>query len=335
MKAMGERTSAKTAAHAPNEDSRNLDRLLRDTRRRLYAAAAAADYETFGQILTLPDSEADAMEQRLRGGLRSAELDHRRAVARLAKSETPLPFADAAADYRQQGSYQLAESTQYDSGAKVDDDQRKRVFETSLRQPHLSALGFTKGLPVGAGVQICALPEDVVVVLAPHAAPESGFDTAQRLASRLQVPTQIVRAGARTVNPGSGLRARSAEELDDLRAEYPDSAVLLVVVNSEVTSHQRNATRIVESVTPTQTWVCLDGRADAATLLRSLKDLPGDVVPTALAVTHLWEATAPGTVLELGVPVGLIDGAPASDELWSLIAQDAHDRLQTRRRKHR
>ncbi len=325
---------AQTAANARGEDSRNLDRLLRDTRRRLYAAAAASDYEAFGQILTLPDSEADAMEQRLRGGLRSAELDHRRAVARLAKNETPLPFADAAADYRNQGA-RGAENTQYAAGARIDGQQRGRLFQTSLSQPGLSELGFTKGLPLGDAVQVRALPEDVLVVLAPHAAPETGYDTAERLAARLQLPTQIVRAGARTVNPGSGLRARSAEELDDLRAEYPDAAMLLVVVNSEVTSHQRNASRIIESIVPGQTWVCVDGRADAAALVRAVKDLPGELQPDALAVHHLWEATAPGTVLDLGIPVGLVDGAPASEELWALIAQDAHDRLQLRRRANR
>lgn len=331
---MGEEQTTQTAANTRSEDSRNLDRLLRDTRRRLYAAAAASDYEAFGHILTLPDSEADAMEQRLRGGLRSAELDHRRAVAKLAKNETPLPFADAAADYRNQ-STQRVDITQYAAGASLDEQQHARVFQTSLNQPGLTDLGFTKGLPVGTGMQVRALPEDVLVVLAPHATPESGYDTAERLAARLNLPTQIVRAGARTVNPGSGLRARSAEELDDLRAEYPDAAVLLVVVNSEVTSHQRNASRIIESITPSQTWVCVDGRSDSAALVRAVKDLPGDLVPDALAVHHLWEATAPGTVLELGIPVGLVDGAPASEELWALVAQDAHDRLQRRRRAHR
>ncbi|MDO5721402.1 MAG: hypothetical protein Q4P06_02530 [Actinomycetaceae bacterium] len=328
---MGKQTPTDVASS--NEDSRNLDRLLRDTRRRLYAAAAASDYEVFGHILTLPDSEADAMEQRLQGGLRSAELDHRRAVARLAKNETPLPFADAAADYRRanaetdcgaaEGDYRGAEA--------VSEHQRQQMLHANLSQFGLTQLGFKKGLPVGVGVKIRALPEDVIVVIAPHAAPENGYDTAQRLASRLLVPAQIVRAGARTVNPGSGLRARTAEEVDEIRAQHPDSAVIVVVVNSEITSHQRNANRIVESLEPVQTWVCVDGRADAAAIIRATQDLPGGLEPDALAVTHLWEAPAPGTVLEAGIPVGLIDGAPSSDELWALVASDADKRRHQRK----
>ena len=60
-----ESANAVSATESPklHEASQDLDKLLRDTRRRLYAAAAAADYEMLGEVQSLPDSEIEAMER--------------------------------------------------------------------------------------------------------------------------------------------------------------------------------------------------------------------------------------------------------------------------------
>ncbi|MDO5034424.1 MAG: hypothetical protein Q4E01_03455 [Actinomycetaceae bacterium] len=313
------------------EASRSLDKLLRDTRRRLYAAAAAADYEVFEEVQSLPNSEVEAMERRLRGGLRSAELDHRRAVARLASPDTPLPFADAATEFvtatlKGRDIDEPATRSQY-SGGSVDEEERSQLFTSSMSKRGLAQLGFSKGLPVGEAPRIVAVPGEAILVIAENGRPEDGLDTAMRIAARLNVPSEIVLAGARTVNPGSQARARSAEELEEIRAQHADSVVIVSVVNSAVASHQRNAARIVSSTEFAKTWVVLDARADDAHITRAVKDLPGDVEADVLALTHLWEAKKPGILLEPGVPVGLIDGAPASAALWSLIADDAYVRM--------
>lgn len=330
------------------EQSRQLDRLLRDTRRRLYAAAAASDHEVFGAILSLPDSQVEAMEQRLRKDVRSAELLHRRAVARLADPDTPLPFADAASyvpgaftSEAPQSALPAGEGdldtpvthSQYEVGYRADDATRTRALHRALPLPRLGEVGFTKGLPLSPPPVFDARPEDVVVVFAPHSAAELGGDTAERLAQRLPVPAQVVRAGARTVNPGPQLRVRSAQELSDLREDYPDSALVMVVVDSSVASHRRNAARIVDACEVSATWVCVDARTDVASLLRSCTDLPGQLQVDALAAWHVWDALTPGTVLETGIPVGMIDGAPASEALWELVARDALERLDRRGRR--
>ncbi|MDO5049220.1 MAG: hypothetical protein Q4D87_04985 [Actinomycetaceae bacterium] len=323
--------SVDTEAQEVNAASRNLDKLLRETRRRLYAAAAAADYEMLGEVQSLPDSEIEAMERRLRGGLRSAELDHRRAVARLASADTPLPFADAANEFvtntlKGRDIADPPARTQYTTGAGVDEQTRSDVFTKTMSQRGLTQLGFPKGLPVGDPPRITANAGEVILVIAENGRPEDGIDVATRLAARLNAPSKIVLAGARTVNPGPQSRARSAEELQEIRDENPDAVVILSVVNSSVASHQRNAGRIVSSIDSAQTWVVVDARGDAAHITRAATSLPGEVTPDILAVTHLWEARRPGVVLDPGVPVGLIDGAPASTALWSLIADDAYMR---------
>lgn len=325
-------------AREVKEASRSLDMLLRDTRRRLYAAAAAADYEMLSEVQSLPDSEIEAMERRLRGGLRSAELDHRRAVAKLASTDTPLPFADAANEFvtntlKGRDISDPPARTQYTRGAGVDEQTRSDVFAKTMSQRGLLELGFRKGLPVGDAPRIAANAGEVILVVSENGHPEDGLDVAARLAARLTTPAEIVLAGARTVNPGSQTRARSAEELEEVREKHSDSAVILSVVNSSVASHQRNAARIVSSASFAQVWAVVDARNDAAHITRAVTDLPGEIVPDILAVTHLWEARRPGVVLEPGVPVGLIDGAPASTALWSLIADDAYVRHVSRASK--
>ncbi|MDK7142738.1 hypothetical protein QP405_02525 [Gleimia europaea] len=307
--------------------SRSLDRLLRETRRRLYAAAASADSEVFGEVQALPNSEVEAMERRLRGGLRSAELDHRRAVARLASPETPLPFADAASEFESPGRVSGRIGTQYSREASVDEGERSQLLGASLGKLGLSELGFTKGLPVGELPRFSAKPGQAVVVIGQNGRPEDALDVASRLGARMRAPYEIVLAGARTVNPGSGPRARSAEEFAQIREENPDAVVILSVVNSSVESHQRNAARIISSTEFAAVWAVIDARSDMGNVTRAVNDLPGEVEASMIALTHVWEAAKPGQVLECGIPVGLIDGAPASTALWSLVADDAYIRM--------
>ena len=103
--------------------------------------------------------------------------------------------------------------------------------------------------------------------------------------------------------------------------------MILSAVNSAVESHQRNASRIISSTEFAAVWAVVDARSDMANVTRAVNDLPGEVEASMIALTHVWEATKPGQVLECGIPVGLIDGAPASTALWSLVADDAYIRM--------
>ncbi|MDO5720034.1 MAG: hypothetical protein Q4P05_04805 [Actinomycetaceae bacterium] len=320
---MAQRATTGDDHQAGTPVSENLDKLLRETRRRLYAAAAASDRDILADVQTLPDSEIDAMERRLRGGLRNAELDHRRAVARLMSADTPLPFADAATEFF---APEPTTVSQYSTDA-VSAQMRSEVFQQSLNVPGLADLGFTKGMPVVEPPTMSANPGDMLLVVSENGRAEDGVSVATRIDARLDTPSRIVLAGARTVNPGSHTRVRSAEELTELRGEFPADVLIVCLVNSRVPSHQRNANRLVENHDFNQVWVCVDARADAGQITRTVTDLPGEAIATHVAANHAWEARQPGNVLQTGVPVVLIDGAPASTALWSLVAQDAHDRL--------
>ncbi len=311
--------------------SDDLQHLLRDTRRRLFAAAAASDHEVFSHLQTVPSTEVEALEQRVRGNLHDAELLHRRAVAKLTNRDMPLPFSDVevggGALVPQSPSFVAADSHDVRENVGLSDEDRSRHLVTSLAHRGLSRLGFRRGLPMSEPPRIDTQAGDLIVVVAQNGHPEGALDTAQRIACRVSVPCLVTLAGARTVNPGTLPRVRTSDELDELRQTHTDHAIVVTVVNSSNPAHQRNGARFLSDLAPAQVWACVDGRASFDDLRTAVDSLPGGTRADLLAVTHLWDSNKPGQVLDLDIPVALIDGAPASEQLWSLIAHDASSRL--------
>lgn len=77
------------------------------------------------------------------------------------------------------------------------------------------------------------------------------------------------------------------------------------------------AAALLRDVRPDQAWVVVDARtkpADAAAWVGAVGALRR---VDALAVHGLLDTTAPGTVLELDLPVAWVDGLPASRLLWA------------------
>lgn len=303
-----------------------LERLLRETRRRLYATAANTASDPFEADTALPNSEAEALERRVQGGLRAAELDHRRAVAKLASSDTPLPFADAARRINAEPPEPPADSASTPVVSQWTLDPASSKYEKVLR-----TLGFPEGLPTGGVRVVDAAAGDVLLVVGQQGASETAVDVAVRLRGRLEgrgVDTEVVLGGARTVLPGEQRRVRSAEEFEQLRAQVPQKAIVLTLINSKIATHHRIASRIAASVDFAQVWVCVDALMQKAALEKAVTDLPGQVNADAVALTHAWDARKPGQGLNLGVSVGLVDGAPSTPHLWQLIVEDAVARMQ-------
>ncbi len=129
---------------------------------------------------------------------------------------------------------------------------------------------------------------------------------------------------ARTLAARWGLPLDAVPELsapataDALRALRDPGAPRVVAVRVGPDAHDRTlAARLLRELRPEQLWAVVDARtkpADAAAWVGAVgADRPVD----ALAVHGLLDTTAPGTVLELDLPVAWADGLPASRLLWA------------------
>ncbi len=97
-----------------------------------------------------------------------------------------------------------------------------------------------------------------------------------------------------------------------------DGPPRVVTVTVGTDPHDRaQAARVLAALGPDQVWAVLDARtkpADAAAWVAALgAERPVD----ALAVHGLLDTRAPGTVLEIGLPVAWVDGVPASRLVWA------------------
>ncbi len=129
---------------------------------------------------------------------------------------------------------------------------------------------------------------------------------------------------ARTLATRWGLRPEEVPDLvapvgaDRLRTLRDPAGPRVVAVRVGPDAHDRAlAAPLLRALRPDQLWAVVDARtkpADAAAWVAAVgADRPVD----ALAVHGLLDTTAPGTVLELDLPVAWVDGLPASRLLWA------------------
>ncbi|MBD3689522.1 hypothetical protein H8R18_08320 [Nanchangia anserum] len=169
---------------------------------------------------------------------------------------------------------------------------------------------------------LVAHPGTFSVVLGRIDTVTEAIQTATRLARRTPGPAHVVLGGAKTLTPGQGLRARSAEQLDEIAATYPDASLVLVVIDSPSTTHARSSENLAQAARAQRVWAVVSALEDPAHVDEWLWHLPAGLRATDLAVTEIWEADRPAAPLGLATPVGLLDLAPASRELWRLILSE-------------
>jgi hypothetical protein len=91
----------------------------------------------------------------------------------------------------------------------------------------------------------------------------------------------------------------------------------LAIVVGEHPLEREAAARLLAAARPDQLWGVVDPRTTVADTRRWLSSLSDEYPVTALAVVGAYDAVEPASVLGLGVPVGLLDGVPATRVAWA------------------
>ena len=94
--------------------------------------------------------------------------------------------------------------------------------------------------------------------------------------------------------------------------------VVIVNVGAEPGDASAGA-EVLEALRPAQVWAVVDARTKAGDCRAWLAEVGAKRKVDALSVRSLAETSEPGTVLDLGVPVALVDGAPATKVAWLAV----------------
>jgi hypothetical protein len=79
------------------------------------------------------------------------------------------------------------------------------------------------------------------------------------------------------------------------------------------------AAALVAELDPDQCWAVVDARRKSADVRSWFDEVGGGRRFAGAAATRVDETAEPGTVLDLGVPVGWLDGAPTSPVVWAAV----------------
>ena len=153
-----------------------------------------------------------------------------------------------------------------------------------------------------------------VVVVAGLA--DSANGTAHQIADKLSI--------ADIVHAGFGTDLSGAQEVRQWRERHRSTTVVCVHVGPE-SEGARVASGVIAALNPMQVWAVIDARTKAADLRVWLNHLGASRRVDALAARAVQETTQPGTILDLGVPVGLLDGAPANRAAWAAVLSERMD----------
>jgi hypothetical protein len=153
-------------------------------------------------------------------------------------------------------------------------------------------------------------------------------DTGRRLAAALQLePERIWAAGV----PGDALPGAlalrdawdAATAARTNRERHDRLVVALVATDADpARSRTRHPSEILTALSADAVWAIVDATRKPADTRRQLAAL-GEL--TAAVVVDAAESTSPATVLELGVPVALLDGEPATPQRWTAALLTALD----------
>lgn len=163
-------------------------------------------------------------------------------------------------------------------------------------------------------------PGGVVVVAGPA---ELAVRTAVAMAHRAGLAAhEVVLAGDVDPLPGHGRRVQTTSAAARVRERVPDDAPMIVALGVGGTG---TAAELLAAFEPDEAWAALDARLRAVELRRWLRAVGARRPFDAVAASHTFEAQAPGTVLNLGVPVGWLDGLPASPVVWAAVLSERLD----------
>lgn len=293
------------------------------------APAVSTASESFAQVLS-------SMQQMVGSAEPEAEAAQAPATpAPSAPAPTAPPAADPAAPAGAAGP--SVEIVGRDNGPQdllAPDEDRAGSTVTSLLELGIPArllTGFTDpDLPVPISRMVRRIerapaarltPGNVVVLVGE---PGAALRTALQMAHRAGLSQRdVVLAGDGDQVQGHGRRIQSVAAAARYRARVQPEALYVVVLGVEPEPERwPHAAQLLEALAPTQAWAVVDARRKAVELRRWLRVVGQLRAFDAVAASQTFEAQAPGVVLNLGVPVGWVDGLPASPLVWAAVLSE-------------
>lgn len=164
-------------------------------------------------------------------------------------------------------------------------------------------------------------PGRVVVVVGDG---DAALATARQMAHRVGMdPFEIALAGEISSVPGHGRRIQTSAAAARYRDRLEEDARALVAVGVGPSREDwSTAAELIASLRPSQSWAVLDSRRKAVDLRRWLRGVGARRAFDAVAAVSTFDAQAPGTVLNVGTPVGWVDGLPASPVVWAAVLSE-------------
>lgn len=217
------------------------------------------------------------------------------------------------------------------------------VRTTGASIPELLGVGVPKKLlaelPAGQGTyplsQVLARvprapavvrePASVVVVAGQG---EQVVEAARLVARRVGVPDSGIALAGR-LDPQSGygpwvITGMSARRLRAATVESEAPLVVALGVGADA-SDWTIASSLVASFDPDQVWAVVEADRSLADARRWMTAVAQHRPFDALAARNVSATSQPAAILELGVPVGLLDGFPASALVWAALLDEHLD----------
>ncbi|WP_407344543.1 hypothetical protein [Pengzhenrongella phosphoraccumulans] len=165
-------------------------------------------------------------------------------------------------------------------------------------------------------------PGSIVAVVGESA---QALAVATQLAARVrQDPHDVVLAGQMHAVAGHSRRLLSSSAAALHRARCADGeqvSIVAIGVGPQVEAWPA-AAELLADLGPDQAWAVVDARRKTADLRAWVRSVGRPREFDVVAVAALHDTQEPGTVLDLGVPVGWIDGLPATPVVWAAVLSE-------------
>ncbi len=257
------------------------------------------------------------------------------AAAAVAVAVEPLP--EAAASENRGSENRAPEKTAPEQGAPAhprpaltdDGTPVARLLELGVPVRLLEGFGsLTEPVPLPVLVRrferppaALLTPGTLVVVVGDG---EDTLRTAAQLAQRARLdPHDVLLAGEIDSVAGHGRRLLTVSAAARVRARLREDAPTIVALGvGDTFSATTAAATLLGALKPDQAWAVLDARLRTGQLRRWLRAVGEHRAFDAVAAVNAFEAQAPGAVLDVGVPVGWVDGLPATAVVWAALLSE-------------